>query len=133
LDKWSTTIAARDLAFVCARSGLDLDHLIKGIAVRAFEGNKRRRSSGHDTSSKSGSDSIKINIGARKLACNLTPMSPPWDTAAGTFLVDEAGSRVTTFSTAARPTDQKADILASNTLCMMTFSPYWSNLRAQEG
>jgi len=75
LDKWSTTISARDLAFVCARSGLDLDHLIKGIAVRAFEGTKRRRSSRHDTSPKSGSDSIKIKIGARKPACNLTPMS----------------------------------------------------------
>jgi myo-inositol-1(or 4)-monophosphatase len=40
----------------------------------------------------------------------------PWDTAAGALLVEEAGGRVTTFSAAARPIDQKADILASNTL-----------------
>jgi myo-inositol-1(or 4)-monophosphatase len=38
----------------------------------------------------------------------------PWDTAAGTLLVEEAGGRVTTFGAATRPIDQKADILASN-------------------
>lgn len=40
----------------------------------------------------------------------------PWDTAAGTLLVEEASGRVTTFGAAARPIDQKADILASNAL-----------------
>jgi fructose-1,6-bisphosphatase/inositol monophosphatase family enzyme len=38
----------------------------------------------------------------------------PWDTLAGTLLVEEAGGLVTTFGGAARPTNDKADILATN-------------------
>jgi myo-inositol-1(or 4)-monophosphatase len=40
----------------------------------------------------------------------------PWDTLAGSLLIEEAGGRVTTFAGACRPTDKKADILASNAL-----------------
>ena len=38
----------------------------------------------------------------------------PWDTLAGTLLVEEAGGRVTTFAGQQRPVDQKVDILATN-------------------
>jgi myo-inositol-1(or 4)-monophosphatase len=38
----------------------------------------------------------------------------PWDTLAGTLLIEEAGGLVTTFAGAARPTDDRADILATN-------------------
>lgn len=38
----------------------------------------------------------------------------PWDTLAGTLLVEEAGGRVTTFDGASRPLDGHSDILASN-------------------
>lgn len=38
----------------------------------------------------------------------------PWDTLAGTLLVQESGGRVTTFDGASRPTDGKSDILATN-------------------
>ena len=38
----------------------------------------------------------------------------PWDTLAGTLLVEEAGGRVTDFAGAPRPHDGKTDILASN-------------------
>jgi myo-inositol-1(or 4)-monophosphatase len=38
----------------------------------------------------------------------------PWDTLAGTLLIEEAGGLVTTFGGAARPTNDKADILATN-------------------
>lgn len=38
----------------------------------------------------------------------------PWDTLAGTLLVEEAGGLVTTFGGTARPTDDKTDILATN-------------------
>jgi myo-inositol-1(or 4)-monophosphatase len=38
----------------------------------------------------------------------------PWDTLAGTLLVEEAGGRATTFDGLKRSTDQKADIVATN-------------------
>ena len=38
----------------------------------------------------------------------------PWDTLAGTLLIEEAGGLVTTFGGATRPTNDKADILATN-------------------
>jgi myo-inositol-1(or 4)-monophosphatase len=38
----------------------------------------------------------------------------PWDTLAGTLLIEEAGGVVTTFAGIDRPTDQRADILATN-------------------
>jgi myo-inositol-1(or 4)-monophosphatase len=38
----------------------------------------------------------------------------PWDTLAGTLLVEEAGGVVTTYAGIDRPTDQRADILATN-------------------
>jgi myo-inositol-1(or 4)-monophosphatase len=38
----------------------------------------------------------------------------PWDTLAGTLLVEEAGGLVTTFAGVHRPTDHRADILATN-------------------
>jgi myo-inositol-1(or 4)-monophosphatase len=38
----------------------------------------------------------------------------PWDTVAGTLMIEEAGGRVTTFDGAARPLVGEADILASN-------------------
>ena len=38
----------------------------------------------------------------------------PWDTLAGSLLIEEAGGRVTTFVGAPRPLDKKADILATN-------------------
>jgi myo-inositol-1(or 4)-monophosphatase len=38
----------------------------------------------------------------------------PWDTLAGTLLIEEAGGRATTFDGAPRPLDHRADILASN-------------------
>lgn len=40
----------------------------------------------------------------------------PWDTLAGTLLVEEAGGRVTTFAGTARPLDKKADVLATNAM-----------------
>jgi myo-inositol-1(or 4)-monophosphatase len=38
----------------------------------------------------------------------------PWDTLAGTLLVEEAGGLATTFVGSKRPTEQRADILATN-------------------
>jgi myo-inositol-1(or 4)-monophosphatase len=38
----------------------------------------------------------------------------PWDTLAGTLLIEEAGGLVTTFAGVHRPTDHAADILATN-------------------
>jgi myo-inositol-1(or 4)-monophosphatase len=38
----------------------------------------------------------------------------PWDTLAGTLLIEEAGGRATTFDGTPRPLDRRADILASN-------------------
>jgi myo-inositol-1(or 4)-monophosphatase len=38
----------------------------------------------------------------------------PWDTLAGTLLIQEAGGRSTTFGGTPRPLDQRADILATN-------------------
>ena len=38
----------------------------------------------------------------------------PWDTLAGTLLIDEAGGRVSDFSGHERPTDRRTDILATN-------------------
>jgi myo-inositol-1(or 4)-monophosphatase len=38
----------------------------------------------------------------------------PWDTLAGTLLVEEAGGLVTTFAGVHRPMDHRADILATN-------------------
>jgi myo-inositol-1(or 4)-monophosphatase len=38
----------------------------------------------------------------------------PWDTLAGSLLIEEAGGRVTTFVGGRRPLDKKADILATN-------------------
>ena len=38
----------------------------------------------------------------------------PWDTLAGTLLVEEAGGLVTTFAGVHRRTDHRADILATN-------------------
>lgn len=42
------------------------------------------------------------------------PGMRPWDTLAGTLLIEEAGGRVTTFTGATRPLDGTADILGSN-------------------
>jgi myo-inositol-1(or 4)-monophosphatase len=44
------------------------------------------------------------------------PDMRPWDTAAGTLLVEEAGGRVTTFDGEPRPLAETADILATNGL-----------------
>jgi myo-inositol-1(or 4)-monophosphatase len=38
----------------------------------------------------------------------------PWDTLAGTLLIEEAGGRATTFDGPPRPLDHRADILATN-------------------
>ncbi len=38
----------------------------------------------------------------------------PWDTLAGTLLIEEAGGRISNFSGHKRPTDRHADILATN-------------------
>ena len=38
----------------------------------------------------------------------------PWDTLAGTLLVEEAGGRATTFGGYSRPIDDRSDILATN-------------------
>jgi hypothetical protein len=47
--KWRATMSARYLAIAYFRS-IDFDHLIKRIAVRAFEGSEQRRAFRHDTS-----------------------------------------------------------------------------------
>jgi myo-inositol-1(or 4)-monophosphatase len=38
----------------------------------------------------------------------------PWDTLAGSLLIEEAGGRATTFSGSSRPIDDRSDILATN-------------------
>ena len=44
------------------------------------------------------------------------PDMSPWDTLAGTLLIQEAGGRVTTFTGTTRPLAERTDILGSNGL-----------------
>jgi myo-inositol-1(or 4)-monophosphatase len=50
------------------------------------------------------------------LDCFCEPRMSPWDTLAGSLLVEEAGGRVTTFAGEPRPLEPSSDVLASNGL-----------------
>jgi len=53
-------------------------------------------------------------VACGRLDAFLEDQMSPWDTLAGTLLIEEAGGRVTTFTGASRPTGGTADILATN-------------------
>jgi Inositol monophosphatase family len=57
-----------------------------------------------------GTPQAPVPVNERRMRFSMSP----WDTLAGTLLVEEAGGLVTTFARQQRPMDQKIDILATN-------------------